>query len=77
MKITVGQILVLFAGLIAILQKENIMDASGNVPQPMAVDAIGRAAVDVEQLLKAHGLVIDGKVDQIIALVPIVLAAVK
>lgn len=77
MKVTVGQIIVLFAAFISMMQKENLMDADGNVPQPMNVESIGKVAVDFEQLLKAKGVVVNVKVDNIINLVPLLLAAVN
>lgn len=77
MKVTVGQIIVLFAAFISMMQKENLMDADGNVTQPMNVESIGKVAVDFEQLLKAKGVVVNVKVDNIINLVPLLLAAVN
>lgn len=77
MKITPGQILVLLAGVIAILQKDGVLDTAGSFIQPVNTDALGKSALDIENLLKVHGVVIDGRVDKFIQLAPLIIAGMQ
>ena len=73
--LNIGQVLVLIAKIIAILQREGIIDPQGNFVDDLQAETRAFAAIEVE--LKAAGLVVPDKVDKIIALLPLVLSMVK
>lgn len=77
MKLTLGQLLLLISGVIAILQKEGVLLPDGTFASPLDVEAVAKAGVDVEQLLKAHGLEVVGKLDSLIQLAPVIAVALK
>lgn len=62
------------AGLVeVILTKNKILDADGNFVQPVDASDIAAAAVEVEELLKGYGLVVDPKFDRVFHTIPGVL----
>jgi hypothetical protein len=79
MNLTVGLILKLAGSLDQVLTANGILDATGAFVTPVSATAIAKATADYEVSLKASGLVIPEKVDQIVQVLPalLVIAGVK
>lgn len=76
MKITTGTLMKLIGEVEAILSREGVLDAEGNFANPVSPEALAKAAADIEVLLKTKGVVIQGKVDQAIQALPLVLGLI-
>lgn len=70
-----GQLLRAFSQIIAILTTEGIIDAQGNFVDDLQSEI--RAFSAIEAQLKADGIVVPSKVDQIIQALPLILSLVK
>lgn len=76
MKLSVHLLLSLTGAIDAIFVKYALYGPDGNFGV-LSLQDITAAAVEIEQLLKANGLPINVRVDQIIALIPLILSIIK
>ena len=73
--LNLGQVLVLEAKIVLILQKEGVIDAQGNFVDDLQAELRAFAAIESE--LKSVGLVVPERVDKIVQMLPLILALVK
>lgn len=71
--LTVGELAIVISAVVPILIKEGLMDASGAFTAGSVQDW-ARVATDIETELKKY-LIVPAKVDQILAILPVLLQA--
>ncbi len=68
--ITTGVVLQLIGEIGAVLTKDGVLDAAGNFSTPLHAPAIAQAASDIERLLVAHGIAVQGDIERALQALP-------
>lgn len=73
MRITTGVVLQLLGEIGAILTKNGVLNAAGDFTTPLHAPAIAKAAAEIETVLVAHGVTVQGNIEQAIQALPFLL----
>lgn len=73
MKLTIGTILSLLGASGNALTEAGILDSNGDFAANPSPAAIASAAEKIEEILKAHGLIVPSNVDKLIQIAPLLI----
>lgn len=73
MKISTGVVLQLLGEIGAILTKHGVLNAAGDFVTPIHAPLIAKAVAEIETVLVAHGVTVQGNVEQAIQALPFLL----
>jgi hypothetical protein len=68
-----GLVLFLMGEVGAVLTKDGVLNADGDFASPISAVAIAQAAADIEKILTAHGVTVQGNIEQALQALPLIL----